>query len=216
MNKKILLIGFICVCLLLPAWAARHAYYPSAPAEGLGQGTAMMSSQIAWQVLDATTVANAEPDDLAVTERTYLTVLEAIADSVAAGDADTDPNDEISVVRIPPTWNTVRFRCIGASDGGAITHQIYFGTLGNGTDCELSKAGQLAWVIGSQVSTTTDYELADTLVLTTSSSWNKTWGSQSPTGNLVAEAVIDVLGADLIVIVTTVTDVNCKLLAKGV
>lgn len=187
---------------------ARISYYPSGDAEGLGQGTAQLSSQIAWQVIDTTSVADTEPSDLAVTERTYVTVKAAIA-TAANGD------DEITITRIPPTWNAVRFRCIGETEGGAITHQIYFGTLGNGADCELAKAGQLAWVIGTQASTTTGYELADTVVVT-AYCWNKSWGSQSPVGNLVAEAIIDVLGADLIVVVTSATDDNCKLLAKGI
>lgn len=212
MNKKTLLIGLICVCLLLPAWATRRAYYPSAPAEGLGQGTASMSSQITWNVLDATTSADDEVTDLAGGECTFMLVKAAI---LAAAANPSDGDGEISWARFPPTWNKIRFRCIGVGDGDDITHQIYFGSVGNGTDCELVKAGQLAWVIGTQASTTTDYEMADAVTVT-EYCWIMPWSKKSPSSNLVAEAAIDVVGADLIVIVTTVADGNCKLLGKGI
>lgn len=208
MHKIKLLLIVLLLGLTVTLFAARRTYYPSAPAEGLGQGSAMMSAQIAWNVLDATTVADAEPADLTVGERTYLTVLAIIATG-ASGD------DEISYARIPPTWNAVRFRCIGTDDNGTITHQIYLGTLGDETDCELVKVAQFAWVIGQQVSTTSNYEMAHEVTVT-QYCWNKTVGSVSPSGELVAEGIVDVLGADFIVIVTSSASCDSKLLCKGV
>jgi len=172
---------------------------------------ALLSSQIAWTVVDATTAADTEPDDLAVDERTYATVLAAIA-AASAGAGD----EEISYTSIPSTWNALRFRCIGATDNGAVTYQIYLGTLGGDADCELAKAGQLAFVIGTQASITSGYELADQVTVT-AADWTKSWGSASPgdTSEQCAEAAIDIMGADFLVVVPSATDTDCKLLVKG-
>lgn len=207
MNKKILLIGLVIVCLLLPAWAARHAYYPSAPAEGLGQGYALMSSQIVWQVLDTTTSAGTTPTALGVTERTYKTV-------VAAKAADANGDGEISYTKVPPTWNGIRIRCIGITEEADIAYDIHVGTLGNEDDCELALVGTLTYVIGTQASITTGYEMADTLTVT-SADWTATAGSSTPTGNGLADYAINLLGADFIVVVPVTVDVDCKLLIKG-
>jgi len=166
--------------------------------------------QAKWQVVDTTTSADAEATDLAVTERTYATVVAAIA-AATAGVGD----GEISIYRIPDGFNAARFRCIGITGDGTATYQIYFGTLAvRGTDCELAKAGQLAFVIGTQASITSGYELADAVTVT-SYCWPVSWGSASPSGNLVAEASIDLLGADILIAVPTTASANCKLLIKG-
>lgn len=168
-----------------------------------------------WVVIDTTSSTGTEPSNLAVNKRTYQAVLTAIA-AAASGD------DEISVLGIPRSWNGIRLRCIGITDGSSVIYQIYLGTLGVNSsniatttaDCELSYAGQLAFTIGTQVSTTTSYELADTLTVT-SSDWVKSWSSTSPTGNRVAEAEIDVSGADVIIALATTAGSDCKLLGKG-
>ena len=168
----------------------------------------------AWVTIDSTTSTGDEPTDLTVTERTHLTVLAAITAAVGG-------DDEISVYYIESNWNSIRLRCLGITDDGTATYQIYFGTLGNGgknsttIDCELAYAGQLEFTIGTQVSTISTYELADTLVLTSSALWNKAWGSISPTGERVAEAAVDIMGVDVVVIVPTVISADSKLIAKG-
>lgn len=207
MNKKILLIGLIAVCLLLPAWAARHAYSPSAPAEGVGQGYALMSSQIVWQVLDTTTSSGTEPTSLGVAERTYKTVVAAV---VAASSGD----EEISYTKIPPTWNGIRIRCIGITENADVAYDVHAGTLGNEDDCELALLGTLTYIIGTQASTTSGYEMADTLTVT-AGDWTATAGATSPTGDGLADYAMNLLGADFIVVVPVTVDVDCKLLIKG-
>ncbi len=201
--KKYVVLLILCIVSIA---FARINYNPSSDAEGLSDGFALMSSQIAWQALDET-ASGSTASDLGVAERTYVTVLAAIA-------TGTSNDDEISYSRIPPTWNAVKFRCIGATEGGVITYQIYLGTLGGGTDCELVKAGQLAFVIGQQASITADFELAHTVTVT-QYCWTKTFGSASPGGNLVATAEIDVQGADIMFVVPTAANCNAKLLVKG-
>jgi hypothetical protein len=257
-------------------------------------GEVLETTQAVWQIADSTTSAGTEPSALSVTERTKLLVDAAIA-AGASGD------DEISIVQIPPKWNALRFRNIGITDGGTVTHQIYLGTLSNGADCEVSHAGQLAWTLGTQqtiydqiaftsggthvprvgdtvrgnssgktavivaisdlssgawadgdaagtityrsangtftnsetislvqgksvkpnsdaythaASDLIDFEFADTLAVT-AKAWGATWTATSPADNTNAEAEIDVKGADYMVIVTTTSSVDSKLLIKG-
>lgn len=170
---------------------------------------------IAWQVIDDTSETGDEPTDLSVTERTYQTVKTIIATG-ASGD------DEISVFDVPRGWNAVRFRAQGITDNGTYTVQVYFGTLGDGfkdsdstsADCELSYAGQLAWVVGTQAAVTSTYEMADAVTVT-ASDWVSVWKSASPGSERVANARIDLEGADLIVIVPTVASADSKLLVRG-
>lgn len=213
MRKKIverLIVAALLIAMVLFCRYAfgRRTYNPSGLAEGLDSGRALLTSQIGWNVLDETTAAGTEPTDLAVTERTYLTVLAAIA-------ADASGDGEISYASIPPTWNGLRFRAIGADDDGTATYQLYMGTLAGGTDCELAKLGQLAWVIGTQTSAASStMEMADAVTVT-AADWTKSWGSASPGSNQVAEAAIDIMGADLLVMVPTVASSDCTLLVKG-
>jgi len=146
---------------------ARMPYAPQPDAEGVKQGVVLMSSQVAWQVLDTTSSSGTEPTDPAVDERTYDTLTTAIT-TASSGD------DEISYAHIPPTWNGLRFRCIGITNNGTTTYQIYLGTLAGGTDCILVNAGQLAFTVGQQVSDTSTYELADAVTITA-----KDWENQS-------------------------------------
>ena len=171
----------------------------------------------AWVVLDTTSSAGDEPNDLAVDERTYLTVLSAIS-------TGTGGDDEISTFLLHSGtrqgWNRVKFRCRGITDGGTATYQIYIGTLGRApvtdtTDCELAKVGQLAFTVGTQVSTLATYEMADTLTVTEGFSSVRSWLSSSPTSEHVAEAELDVSGADVIVAVPTVASADCQLLVTG-
>lgn len=171
-----------------------------------------------WEAIATTVSAGDEPTDLAVTERTYQTVK-------AAQIAATGGDEKISIFDIPSGWNGMRLRAEGITDNGTYTNQVYFGTLGDGNrdvdytsdsafDCELSYAGQLAWVVGTQASITSGYEMADAVTVT-AGEWTKDWTSKSPGSERVAEARIDLIGADLIVIVPTAASADSKLLAKG-
>jgi len=170
-------------------------------------GEALITNQFEWVVVESCTSSGTEPTDLAVGERTYKTVVAAIA-AAASGD------DEIEIFRIPQYYNGGIFECIGISDNNSVTHQIYLGTLGNNDDCEIVKAGQLAWTIGTQVSTTSTYELADA-VTATAYCWTSSWSSSTPGSELVAQARIDFMGADILVVVTTTSACDSKLLLKG-
>lgn len=166
--------------------------------------TSDVTDQKAWNVIATVASTGDEPNDLAVGERTYLT-----AKALAKGG-----DSKITIVKLPLSWNYVRFRCIGISDNNTVTFQVYSGSLGAGTDCELVKMGQLAFTIGTQVSTTATYEMADTLTLT-SYCYLRPAFSVSPVGELVAEAGWDLLGDDILVIVPTTVSCDAKLLAKG-
>lgn len=167
---------------------------------------------IRWAVVDATTEADGEPAALGTDERTYITLLAAIA----AAASESDGDGEISIYPLTSAMNRIRLRCIGADGDGALTtYQIYLGTLNAlGTDCELAHVGQLAFTIGAQESTTDDYEMADTLTVT-EYDWCKAWTSSTPANDRVCEATIDIMGANLLVALASATDTDCKLLMKG-
>ena len=176
------------------------------------------TSRPVWVVLDDTSSAGDEPTDLAVTERTYRTVK-------AAQIAGVTGDGEISIFDIPRSWNGIRLRAEGITADGTYTAQIYAGTLGDGNrdadyttdstfDCELAYVGQFAWVIGTQASITTGYEMADAVTVT-ESDWVAEVFKKNPSGNRVAEASFDLMGADVIVIVPTVASADSKLLARG-
>lgn len=130
---------FILLLMAVPCYAN------TIPAVTRVEGTILHSIQSEWEIADSTTAAGDEPVALAATERTKLLVDAAIA-AAASGD------DEISTYTLPSKWNGIRLRCIGITDGTSVTHHIYFGSLGNNADCELSYAGSLAWTIGTQTS----------------------------------------------------------------
>ena len=203
-NKRILLILGLLVVLAIGATTVVRL------------GEPLMTNQLPWVVVETCTSDGNEPSDLAVTERTYLTVKAAIV--AAGGDTGTgvgsEGDAEIQIFPIPPWWNGGIFECIGISNNNSVTHQIYLGTLGDDSDCELVKVGQLAWTIGTQVSTVSTYELADTLTVT-GYCWTSSWSSTSPTGELVAMASLDFKGSDIMVIVTTTSACDSKLKVKG-
>jgi hypothetical protein len=174
----------------------------------------LATPQETWAVAETCTSAGAEPNALAVTERTFITL-------VAANEGG---DDEIEIYMIPKWVNGLRFRAIGITENGTYTVNIRAGTLGGGTDynkaisdslnSNTALVGTLAFVIGTQTSATTSYELADTVTIT-ASGWPATWASKSPGGDAVAEAMIDMMGADFIAIIPTTCSADAKLLVKG-
>jgi len=201
---SIFLIIFLLTCVV---WAIEGMYTYDKKGSMVDPGQ-LHSAQQAWVVVDSTTSDGTEPTALAADERTYTAVVAAIA-AASSGD------DEISIYAIPSRANSARFRCMGITNEGTITYQIYLGTLGpGGTNCELVNAGQLAFVIGQQVSTMSGYEMADTLTIT-EYCWSSAWTAKSPTNGLVAEGRVDLQGADVMIIVATTVTCDAKLLVKG-
>lgn len=268
-------------------------YARTTPAVSSVEGTVLHTMQTPWIIVETENSEDTEPNALGDTERTKKTV-----DRLIAANANNDGN--MSTYILPSKWNGIRLRAIGITAGHTLTHQIYFGSLGGGDDCELTYAGQLVWVIGAQQSiydqiaydsggpyepqvgdivtgnandktavvvsktltggtwasgdaagtityksasgvfgsssetikivnylgvtqanvlthTTSDlvdFELADTLVIT-SKAWGSSWAATSPVGDLSAEAEIDIKGADYMVIITTACASDGKLLIKG-
>ena len=168
-----------------------------------------------WVEVASTLSAGDEPTDLGVAERTYQT-------AKTAQIADVGGDGKIAFYDVPRESNAIRLRAMGITGDGTYTIQVYFGTLGDGNrdtddtlaDCELAYAGQLAFVIGTQASVTATYKMADTVVAT-GPDWAKSWIVSNPGQNRVAEAFIDLMGADLVVIVPTEISANAKLIARG-
>lgn len=207
--KRLIIVAVVLVLFAAIAVAIDPVYIVNKAGLKVNPGQ-LHTERALWAVFDTSTSSGDEPNDLAVAERTYATV----AAAAEGGDDEISTLDLRTAAR--NNWNRLRFRCTGITDGQSITYQIYLGTLGpGGTDCVLVKAAQLAFTVGTQVSTTATYEFADTLTVTEGYSWPVSWLSSSPTGNLVAEAAVDLMGADYIVAVPTTVGCNCQLLVKG-
>lgn len=214
MNSRRLLTLCLCVLIFTGLAVAIDQVYLSNKVGQIVNPGQLHTARSAWEIANTSASDGNEPNDLAVDERTYLTVLAA----AEGGDS------KISVVLLHTAdrqnWNAVKFRCIGITDNGTVTYQVYAGTLGQApisgvTDCELAKVGQLAFTIGTQVSATATYEMADAVAITEGYSSVRSWLSASPGNDGVAEGELDVTGADVIVIVPTVVSANSKLLITG-
>jgi len=260
---------------------------------GIVNGDALHTMQNAWQIVDETTSAGTEPTALALLELKKSRLDIAIA-AAASGD------DEISTFMIPPKWNGLRFRSANITiDSGNVVYDLYLGTLGGGTECDLVYVGQLSFTSGKQLSSyyqiaftsggtyvpkpgdivtgntseetavvvsvllssgawadgdaagtiqyrsssgtftsgetisivnylgvtqsnvlthaasdLVDFEWADTLTVT-AKSWGASWSSVSPADDTIAEAELDVKGADFLVILPSTCDADAKLFVKG-
>lgn len=217
--KKIYYV-FAVVLFVAVAWALQDIAPIDREGKRVDPGQ-LHTPTIRWTTIDTTSSTSAEPADIDFSTRasggdvTYQQVKTLIA---AAGSGD----DKISVFDIPRSWNGIRLRATGIANGGTATYQIYAGTLGDGNrdvdsttaDCELAYVGQFAFIIGQQLSATASYNMADTLVVT-SSDWTKTVTVTNPGGDRVAEGRFDLMGADIIIAVPSTVSDDCKLLAKG-
>lgn len=165
-----------------------------------------------WDILNTTAAAGTEPTDLAVDERTYLTILASQA-------ADASGDGKISFYRIgdaiETSGNVFRFRCMSATDEAACTFVLYSGTLKKNSDCDFTYLGTLAFVTGLQQSFLTG-DLMCSQVTVTEGDTTVTWqNTTSADDDRVAEARIDLQGADIIVIVPTTVVADCKLIGKA-
>ena len=195
----LLMILFCCTMAIMPVEAQR----PNTSREGVSLST----TQFRWDTAATWLSANGAATTPSVTQRTYLTVLAAIA-------ADANNQAEIRLYNIPSGANGMRFRAIGITDGQSLVVDVLAGSRAGNTDCAFSLMGTLTFTIGTQLSDTATYEFADTLVVTADSGTTATWTTASPADNSVAETRIDLMGADMLVLVPTTIGVNSKLLVK--
>lgn len=208
-KERIVLVIFLTLLAGGSALAIDKVYSVSTKGKIVDPGT-LTSKQNVWVAVNTVVSAGDEPTDLAEDERTYAAVLAAITAAVGG-------DEKIAVYDMPEHWNHVQFECIGITEDATATFLIYAGTRGglSGTDCNLGLVGQLAFVIGTQGSTTATYEMADAVTKTASDGWIEAWGVVSPGSDRVARGAVNVMDADVLVTVPTVASANCKLLAKG-
>ena len=138
--KKILLLFLL---IASPCFAQRN----TKPLTGVRviDGDVLHTIQSGWVIAEREFATDTQADALTTAERRKSTV-EALIATAANND------DQISLFNIPAKWNAMRFRGVGNVDDGTTTHLIYLGTIGDGLDCSLTYAGQLAWTIGPQES----------------------------------------------------------------
>ena len=109
------------------------------------EGNILQTVQTRWVIIESENSADTQTDALGATERTKKKVEALIA-------ANANEEAFISVFEIPSSWNGVKFRPIGITDGASLVHEVYFGTRGGSDDCEITYAGSFASTIGTQTS----------------------------------------------------------------
>ena len=216
MKRALTILAVLVIALGSVAFAIDKVYTTNKQGKIVDPGE-LNTGQNLWVVLNTVDATGDEPTDLADDERTYQTVLAAIVTG-ASGD------EKIETYDVRSHWNGARFRCIGITENATATFIIYGGTrdtrlAASVGDCELVPLGQLAFVIGTQASTTSTYEMADTVVVTldgvADDEWLSDWGTVSTASDRVAEASVDLLGIDTLVLVPTEASADCKLIVKG-
>ncbi len=169
-----------------------------------------------WTTANNCVSAGDEPTALAVDERTFRTIdVARIADSSGDG--------KITFFDIPASANGLRFTSSGITNDGTYTVNIRAGTLGktvaearaDGTDSNTTLIGTLAFIIGQQVSTDSDFEMAQSVIVTVGDATIIWKFSGVVDSDRTCEARIDMQGADFIVIIPTTCSANSKLLVKG-
>lgn len=103
---------------------------------------------------------------------------------------------------------------VDSDAAGTITYKSASGAFTSGETIRIvnPRGETQANVLTHTSSDLIDFELADTLTVTAATG---TWSTVSPADDTNAEAEIDVKGADYMVIVTSATSVDSKLLIKG-
>jgi len=136
-------------------------------------------------------------------------------DDTVTGNTSGETAVIVSIVESASTWSA-------GTAAGTITYRSASGAFTNSETISIKRANK---VLASNAYTHAasdliDFEFADTLVIT-DKAWSPSvggttaWASVSPADNTNAEGVIDVKGADFMVIVTTVSSVDSKLLVRG-
>lgn len=170
-------------------------------------GTELSTPQHYWRSVGPFLSAEDDPVDLIKSERTYLIVQALIV-------AASDNEDKIILKQLDYGVNALRFRLIGFTEDDVIVLQLYGGVLGGRPNCELVKRGTLTFTIGGQGSITTDYELADTCIVTNTDANTSDVFVASPADDTCAEVLIDWQGGDIVCIVPTSVPCNSQLFMK--
>lgn len=116
----------------------------------------------------------------------------------------------VSIAETASTWSA-------GTAAGTVTYRSATGTFTNSETISIKRANK---VLASNAykhtaSDLVDFELADTVVIT-SAAWGSSWSSVSPADNATsAEVEIDLKGSDYMSIITTATSADTKLLVTG-
>ncbi|KKN31148.1 hypothetical protein LCGC14_0826930 [marine sediment metagenome] len=138
----------------------------------------------------------------------------------SGGTYEPRPGDTVTGVTSTKTAVVVSTVLSGGAwaDGdaaGTITYRSASGAFTSGEKVSINSRGTVkADVLTHAASDLIDFELADT-VLVTPGAWGGAWTATSPANNTNAEAELDVKGANYMIVVTTATTVDSKLLVTG-
>lgn len=176
MKKQIIwLIGFV---LIIAGIVGYRTYAQPIDFGGKKESEARLTTkQDEWYTLGTFSAGATTPANSARTAATFNV---------------TDPNNII--YEIKPGWNGVRIRLSTTTDADSTVTDVF---LMSSVSDHYNRVSTLTWTTGTQTSTTSGQEYADT-VAETNANWHKAASVMSPTGNYIAEWSIDVMGSKMI------------------
>jgi hypothetical protein len=136
------------------------------------------------------------------------TYIPKIGDTVT-GNSSGETAVIVSIVESASTWSA-------GTAAGTVTYRSASGSFTNSETVSILRANKVLTsnAYTHAASDLIDFELADTVVVT-AGAWGSAWTVTSPADNTNAEGELDVKGADFMVIVTTATSVDSKLIIRG-
>ena len=139
------------------------------------------------------------------------TYVPQIGDTVT-GNSSGETAVIVDIVESASTWSA-------GTAAGTITYRSKSGTFTNSETVSIAKANKVLSnnAYTHAASDVVDFLMAQSVVLSGQKTWTVgiTWKIASPGGDAVADAEIDVKGADIMVVVTSTATVDSKLIVTG-
>lgn len=170
MKRKLLTILTVVLLFVGVAYAVRGVYSVSASGLKTNPGQ-LYTARNDWS---RTAVLDSNTTTPAVAARDYTNFV-------------ADANN--AVVAVDESWNKIRIRCTSTTEADITVIDVFFGE-GTTSTCRFNRIATLTFTTGTQTAPTSGSEYADTLT-ETNDNWMYDAVIKSPTGNYIAEYIVD-------------------------
>lgn len=172
MKKKVCLLVLLVALVLVPF----AQYTPAGVGRGGGVSQKLFTLQDGWFELGTFSAGTTTPGVTARTAANFILDANNVTYEIKSG------------------WNAIRLRLSTTTDADSTVMDVFFM---NGVSDHFNRVSTLTWTTGTQTSSTSGQEYADT-VAESNGNWHKSASTKSPTGNYIAEWAIDVAGTTTI------------------
>ncbi len=186
MRKNVTLLIVLCVIFVGVLFDQHVTADPSSGGRGKGVSQKLFTLQDGWSTIDTIASGTTTPTS---TNRTAALFVSSDAKN--------------STFEVKSGWNNITLRLSSTTEGDTSVTDIF---AMRGTADHFTRIATLTWTTGTQTSSTSGEEFADTVV-ETNRFWHTTPSPVSPTGNYIAEWSVDFKGGGTIGISpTTITN----------